>query len=543
MFPTVLLLAFVSAALAQNNDWTKPCDQGECFYDLPEADGVSGTMRIWGDVTAIADLTKASGWTIMDCDANTMAQDIRIVCTGEAEQCDTLFQGPTGATDTIVRLPQNCGQMPFARVARDWVHEDQSVPVEVARQLSRRQDAPPVLGVALDTNFEAVDPANGEVNVAVSGTTVPGQAGDLTVTPPPPTPRRRSRHAERRGLFSFIEDAFKKFNSFDKEVTKSLPPLDVDKNFPIFDQSIDCPPVQASIKASVDAKAHAVISLGMSAVGKIVPPSLSEFGVFVGLDADLSGTLNLAGSATGNIDSGLIDIFQVGIPGLDFPGILTIGPTFKIQAQATASLDVDVDMKVVLAYKVEGAKLFFPKSDSLTSGGNFGPNDSPLSLSVTPSVASKGTVAAHVIPRIDLGISGLAGLASATVFLNLDASAQMNLNLNAAVTASTDAATTKSVDGCIDIGAGFDVNAGASASFFGLFDPSTQVNLFSKKFELFKRCLGGAARRDLIDAPFTSRSDMGMGAFRRADLGCPAFITDLFKTVEEAVPAGSIKAL
>jgi hypothetical protein len=154
----------------------QPCDQGECFYDLPEADGVSGTMRIWGDVTAIADLTKASGWTIMDCDANTMAQDIRIVCTGEAEQCDTLFQGPTGATDTIVRLPQNvssrfhpstartdvppkCGQMPFARVARDWVHEDQSVPVEVARQLSRRQDAPPVLGVALDTNFEAVDPA------------------------------------------------------------------------------------------------------------------------------------------------------------------------------------------------------------------------------------------------------------------------------------------------------------------------------------------------------------------------------------------------
>jgi hypothetical protein len=55
---------------------------------------------------------------------------------------------------------------------------------------------------------------------------------------------------------------------------------------------------------------------------------------------------------------------------------------------------------------------------------------------------------------------------------------------------------------------------------------------------LLQRCLGAAARRDLIDAPFTSRSDMGMGAFRRADLGCPAFITDLFKTVEEAVPAG-----
>jgi hypothetical protein len=105
---------------------------------------------------------------------------------------------------------------------------------------------------------------------------------------------------------------------------------------------------------------------------------------------------------------------------------------------------------------------------------------------VTPSVASKGTVAAHVIPRIDLGISGLAGLASATVFLNLDASAQMNLNLNAAVTASTDAATTKSVDGCIDIGAGLDVNAGASASFFG---EQTATLLFSDRSSFLPRSL------------------------------------------------------
>jgi hypothetical protein len=43
-----------------------------------------------------------------------------------------------------------------------------------------------------------------------------------------------------------------------------------------------------------------------------------------------------------------------------------------------------------------------------------------------------------------------------------------------------------SFGGCIEIGAGLDVNAGADASFFGLFDQGTKVNLFTKKFQIFK---------------------------------------------------------
>ncbi|KAJ6546622.1 hypothetical protein B0H10DRAFT_2447526 [Mycena sp. CBHHK59/15] len=537
---SALFIALLSSGVfAQNNDWTKPCLDGECFYDLPASSGVSGTMRVWGASTAISDITTAAGWTILNCDPNALKQDIRLVCTGAASDCDHLFQG-NGAVNTLVRLPQNCGASAFARVSRNWIHQDQSVPADIAKKLTRRQDPALVQGLAVDTQFDAADPANGDVNIAISGTTVPGQTGNLTVTPPAPAPQRRSRFAQ-RGLFSFVEDAFKKFNSFDKSVTKDLPPIDVDKNFPLFSESVTCtaPAVSASVAVGVEAKAHAVVSLGMTAVGKIIPPSLSEFGVFVGLDADMSGTMSLTGSATGTIDSGVIDVFSVGIPGLDFTGILTIGPTFKIQAQATATLDVEVDMNVVLAYHIENAKLFFPHSDSLTSGGSFSPSDSPLSLSVSPSVASKGTVAAHVIPRLDLGVSGLAGLAQATVFLDLDASAQMDLSLNAGVTVSTGAATTSNVNGCIDIGAGLDVNAGASASFFGLFDPSTKVNLFTKKFDLFKKCLGsGATRRS---EPFTSREALSI--LRRADLGCPAAIANLVKAVDEAVPASSITAV
>jgi len=62
--------------------------------------------------------------------------------------------------------------------------------------------------------------------------------------------------------------------------------------------------------------------------------------------------------------------------------------------------------------------------------------------------------------------------------------------LNAGTTANTttdgDSSASASVDGCVDVGAELDVNAGADGSFFGLFDKTTQVNLLSKKFELFK---------------------------------------------------------
>lgn len=57
-------------------------------------------------------------------------------------------------------LGVQCGSNAFARVARSWVHEDQTIPDSVASQLRRRQDAPVVRGLALDVDFAAADPAS-----------------------------------------------------------------------------------------------------------------------------------------------------------------------------------------------------------------------------------------------------------------------------------------------------------------------------------------------------------------------------------------------
>ncbi|GLB45261.1 putative expressed protein [Lyophyllum shimeji] len=503
----LLLLPFTSRAA--RNDWTKPCFQGECFYDLPASNSRgSGFLKIWGSPNGITDITAAAGWTIIGCSPDALAQDIRLVCTSDDAQgagCDHLYQS-VGAVGKIIRLPENCGKSAFARVSRAWVPDDQSIPIDVARRLVRRQGTQPkVQALAIDTNFAAVDfSVNGEVNIAIEGSNIPGEQGNLTITPPS-SRRRRSAH-DRRGFSTFVQGAFSNFNSFNQSVEKELKPVDVSKNFPLFSKSISCagpPAIDASVSAEIDAKAHAVITLGVAAAGTIVPPKLSDFGLFAGLDASLQGTLGLKGNLAATADSGQLTLFSVGIPGLEFPGVLEVGPTFKILGQDTATLDLDVDMKVDLSYNVNGAKLFFPPSSQDPSRGTFSPGTAPLKLSVSPSVASKATVAAHLIPRIDVGVTALSGAAKATVFLALDTSASVTMTLNAdasagatvqSTTGAASKSTSGSVNGCVTANGALNVDAGADASFFGLFDPSTKVSLFSKNTELFNKCLGAQKR-------------------------------------------------
>lgn len=526
---TLFLLPFFFTAVQAANDWSKPCVRGECSYDLPATKGVSGTMRLWGSSDAISDITAAAGWIILGCDNDALAQDIRLVCDSEhanSAHCSHLYRS-VGAVGKIVRLPESCGKNAFARVSKAWVHKDQSLPPDIAKRFKRRDgSAPEVQGLSLDTNFDAIDTSKaGEVKIAIQGANVRNQNRSLTINP-----ARRSSRIHQRGLLSFIESAFKSFNSFDKTVTKDLAPIDINKDFPILDQNLSCSGFSASVKADAVAKAHAVISIGAAAAGTIVPPNLSEFGLFIGMNATFDGTLNLAGSASGTADSGLIDLFSVGIPGLDFPGVLTVGPTFKIQGRATASLNLAMNTTVDLSYTIQNAKLFFPSSANHQSGLTFNPGNSPLKLSVDPKAsAGTGTITAHVIPRVDLGISGMNGLAKATVFLNLDASATTTFNVTGET--STEVSTsdsdnngiTTAVNGCADVDAEFDVNAGADGSFFGVFNQSASVALFSKKISIFQKCLGtGGQTRKRHHA----RKPIDKAVYAR-DFSCPAGIGSL----------------
>ena len=101
-------------------------------------------------------------------------------------------------------------------------------------------------------------------------------------------------------------------------------------------------------------------------------------------------------------------------------------------------------------------------------------------VTITPGplseVGSTFEATAHLIPQINVGLNALHGAASASVFLNLDASA----GFTASITSVTNPKP------CVTASADIDVGVGAQGSFFSLFDESERKSLFDKKFPLFQ---------------------------------------------------------
>ncbi|KAF7292106.1 hypothetical protein MIND_01237300 [Mycena indigotica] len=434
---TAKLAAEISLSMPQ------PCLSGTCSYDLPSTTDAtsSGSIQITaGAHTAIGDITTAAGWQILGCDSSAISQDIRLVCMGAEydSMCQHLYAGH-GAVDTIVRLPESCGKGPFARIARAWVPTDQSIPSSIAARIARRQEdaQPQVKALRFDTDFSSVNDTNtGPVALMVKAINVPGLndliSGNTSDSSAAIASQRRSRLNRRQSLASFknfvvnaanaISDVVSNANSFGIDKSRALPAIDFNKQATLFEQSLDCPPVSAKISVDVNAKAHAVVTLGVAAAGTIVPPKIS-------LTADLNGELDITADLSGAISSGNIKLFEAGIPGFDFPGILSIGPTFQVNANAKATLDMNVDMTVGINYHIDNAQLFFPPNGQ-QGGGSFQLGNTPLKLSADTKAAATGTVEAHLVPSINLGLSAL-GVVQATVNLDLDASATMQLKVEA----------------------------------------------------------------------------------------------------------------
>ncbi|KAF4587078.1 hypothetical protein EYR40_011099 [Pleurotus pulmonarius] len=171
-----ILMAGLVAGLGHNN-WERPCFNGECAYDLPAHKGQSGTIKLFAtNPYAIADITPATGWVVLDCDPQAVVQDIRLVCKdddAEGAGCNHLTSG-AGPLDKYVRLPESCSQSPFGRIIKYWVHADQSVP-EHHRVIRRDNGIPRVYAIGIDDKFDQIDyTKHGDVRYVAYGVSVPG---------------------------------------------------------------------------------------------------------------------------------------------------------------------------------------------------------------------------------------------------------------------------------------------------------------------------------------------------------------------------------
>ncbi|KAI0319871.1 hypothetical protein OF83DRAFT_713042 [Amylostereum chailletii] len=496
---TILSFLLVGAPSLAWNDWTIPCHDGKCSWDLPLSGGSSGTLYIQGDSRIISDITTASGWHILDCDPNTTFQDIRLVCTDE--HCGHLFEG--GAEGKIVRVPDGCGPMPFARVSKHWIAEDQSMPKEVMRKRSVKS-LPHVRSLSLDTNYSAAA-SSGEVHFVLHASSHPM----MSTGPMDTFIRKRDLLASRSSVSVTrlsIGDSIRNIthlpiaNTFNASNATTLP-ININQTATLFSTSIHCvtpgnQPVSydASASTSVSTCASAEVGFGVVAAGTLIPPVFSEFAIFAGLNGDINTTLQLAVNAAGTFELSDITLFEVPLAGVVIPGILTLGPTFKAGVGISAELEVDLDMEVGLAYSADNAKVVFPPGTGNNTGG-FTFHNSPPSLAIGTSVSGDANFTAHLIPSINVGVDAFNGYVSAEVFLSLDASATLELSGNLSVLASSDdnVPTNSSAQACVDIRTGLDVSTGLEGSLFGIVNMSKDQSLFSRSFDLWKSCPAGNA--------------------------------------------------
>ncbi|KAL5478586.1 hypothetical protein ACEPAI_2770 [Sanghuangporus weigelae] len=537
-----ILLSILPLFSVAQNDWSKACLDGWCFYDVPASENsMAATIQITGSTSAISDITSAAGWEILNCTSDSDAQDIRLVCSGDEISCSHLFDN--GAEHTVIRLPPECGSAPFAHVTFCGESDDQSMPDRVMSRTMRRDGTtPPVHALSFNVNFDEIPSSqHGDVSMLVFGSTIPGFDGNATTTPA--GSRRQSRLVNKRGLIDSLLGDFNKTKSTD------LPPINIDQSFNIFNTTLSCSAnEEAKLSVDVNAKLNAEVTIGTVLAGSLIPPKIKEFVLFSDVSADLEGGLSIDANIVGQIDTGKIPLFTVGLPGLSIPGILSLGPSFEIDAQALATIDLDVIMDVDLAYSFSDLQLFFPPSDDHPSSAVVTPQDTPLKLSASPNVESNATLEAHLIPTLKFGLEVLG--TNADIFLDLDAFAALDLGLAAGASASVDStgATSASaqVGGCVDINGGVSVNAGSDASFFGLFDANTEIALFSKDFDFFKKCFeestsdsSSASVTPLATSTTSSLASSISGNVTASDESLETSIPASFQTSESAILSGT----
>ncbi|KZW02304.1 hypothetical protein EXIGLDRAFT_760137 [Exidia glandulosa HHB12029] len=497
-----LLAGIASAsASASLNDWKKPCTGGACTYHAGNGHSTAyGILTLKGHSSALSDITPAAGWQISGCspDWSEGAATVTITCTGSDEEmarCAAIFEGET-AEDTIVRLPEDCGTGPFARIVST---------VETTAFDGGAEEH----SVVLDYNFDQITHDRGEVVFSVTSAEVDG----LVSGPNGPlqTYRRRS-------------------NSVVKRISKTgkidLPPIDLHKSFNIFNASIDCPvPAEggagfsAGLDVDVDVGVDAQISFGFTISGKIFPPKITKFNVFGNLNGSAAAEFDITAHATGKLDTGSIPLYTAGLPGLNFPGILNVGPQFTVTGQLSADLAVEANVKTGVNWVWPNVQMVFPP-DQGASSAQTSNVQTPFVLSVDPSVTATGLITAHVIPRVEVGVKVLSGLAQASVYIDLDASATLDLSIEASATANTrrDGEASGQANGCAKLDGGIDINAGAKGAIKPIFDKDITFDIFQTNLNIFNTCFGNPASKTLAAREFKMlpRADIA-----RRDLVCP----------------------
>ncbi|KAJ8520806.1 hypothetical protein ONZ45_g2441 [Pleurotus djamor] len=476
---------FVGLALAKPaNDWSKPCFDGECAYDMHPSTGNSGVLRMSG--AGITDITPAAGWIILDCDPHALEQEIRLVCSStnhEEAGCHHVFEN--GAEHKVVRLPESCTEAPFLRIASATIADDQHIPTHAKQRITKRDGNNPVVHtIRVDSNWAAADVSKvGVVHFDFIGSNTPDAAMMATRYSSAQSPLlvKQSAKLSKRGqdgFFDWIKNAFNAVKDAVvhavktvvnavvhvvqstvqklKELTSfSINPewikkINIDTGgqmIPVYHLqagSVHCNKgIAATLDVSAGGKVDADVRFGLMANGSVIPPQIGSWAVYAIVNGDVDVHLSVVASVYGQLTSGRKQVAQVDVTPLQIPGIISLGPFVRLEVEAMLDVGLDVFVDAHLKYKVNKLEFWHPKKlteeDPAAKSGyeSLDFQQSPLTIEATADVIAQANITAHLIPSLHLGLSLFGGAASASGFIEVDAWARLSLEAHASASAST----------------------------------------------------------------------------------------------------------
>ncbi|KAF4588422.1 hypothetical protein EYR40_009973 [Pleurotus pulmonarius] len=473
-------IAFVGVNAA--NDWSKPCFEGECAYDLLPSSGGSGIIKLLGSSKSITDITPAAGWVILDCDPNVVDQEIRLVCESDDEEsgCQHIFDHH-GPIDKIVRLPESCSSGPFARIASMVVAEDQSLPTHARSKIRRRDGAAAEVHVVrIDSNFASVDPEKmGEVKFAFVGATVPGldlnaafddgffdflkpignwvsHAANTVATAVSSAANTVATAVSTaaKSVASWAGQAYKdvsnlvgKLNHFEitPQVETSVISLNTKGPLTFETPPPTCPSgAHTSVSVKVESTGSIQVKAGIVIVGNIIPPKIEEFAAFGGINGTVDAKLQVDLEFSGGFRYQKKLINDMGLPGLSLPPLITVGPYVSLDAIAQGHLELAVKADVHLAYDFKDLEMWYPKEHKkLAVEKGVKSKDSDLSLQASAHLNAKGFVQGTLAPQVHLGVSAIGGAVSASLWVGADAWVRASVVAEADASLSAGAASGK----------------------------------------------------------------------------------------------------
>ncbi|KAJ8690869.1 hypothetical protein PTI98_012266 [Pleurotus ostreatus] len=473
MYFIPLVVASTALVALAANDWSQACFDGECAYDLREATGTSGIFKVHATPMGLTDITPAAGWVILECNPNVMDQEIRLVCETDHEDAASSASGCNhvfdyhGPAHKVVRLPENCGNGPFARIVEMTVAEDQTIPAHAELKIRRRDGAAPLIHtLKIDDNFAAIDAELcGTVQFAFVGATSPGLdlnsaftdffwddvgkwVGDAVHTVGQAISTAKGWVAKAGNWVGDrmhdVSDLVKNRTSF--EIAPKVESQDISLKSDVQFSSEEahgpiCPGgTHAKVDVHFKSDGSLKVKAGIVITGSVVPPAITKLAAFGGVDGSVDAALKATVQINGGFKYEKKIIEGLGLPGFSVPGVFTIGPYFELAGRVQGHIAIDLQTDIHLNYVFNAIEMWFPKEygnhskegDVKTKDSNFGFQASAhLDAQDANQLAKKlpGWLQATLAPQLHLGVWAAAGSVDASIYLEAAAYARASVHV------------------------------------------------------------------------------------------------------------------